>query len=93
MDAGIFARQLTEALDGLTAGISIEPEDIDGIAGARVLSYTTPTTSPRTPGSRITAPDGSRVQVTILQRALPHNMTPATPATSRKENTPWIPRS
>jgi hypothetical protein len=38
MAAGIFARQLTEAPGHLTAGISVGPEDIDGIARARVLS-------------------------------------------------------
>jgi hypothetical protein len=71
MDAGIFARQLTEALDNLAAGISIDPEDIDGIAGARVLSYADAEYLTDDAGFEITAPDGSQLQVTILQRARP----------------------
>ncbi len=71
MDAGIFARQLTEALDNLTAGISTDPEDIDQIAGARVLSFADAEYLTDDAGFEITAPDGSQLQVTILQRALP----------------------
>jgi hypothetical protein len=71
MDASIFARQLTEALDILTAGISIDPGDIDQIAGARVLSFADAEYLTDDAGFEITAPDGSQVQVTILQRALP----------------------
>ncbi len=71
MDAGIFARQLTEALDNLAAGISTDPGDINGIAGARVLSFTDAEYLTDDAGFEITAPDGSQLQVTILQRALP----------------------
>lgn len=71
MDAGIFGRQLTEALDNLAEGIAIDPEDIDQIAGARVLSFADAEYLTDDAGFEITAPDGSQVQVTILQRALP----------------------
>jgi hypothetical protein len=71
MDAGIFARQLTEALDNLTAGISTDPEDIDQIAGARVLSFADAEYLTDDAGFEITVPDGSQLQVTIAQRALP----------------------
>ncbi len=71
MDAGIFARQLTEAPGNLAAGISTDPGDIDQIAGARVLSFTDAEYLTDDAGFEITAPDGSQLQVTILQRALP----------------------
>jgi len=71
MDADTFARQLTEALDNLTAGISIDPEDIDQIAGARVLSFADAGYLTDDAGFEITGPDGSQLQVTIVQRALP----------------------
>jgi hypothetical protein len=71
MDAGIFARQLTEAPGNLTAGIPIDPEDIDRITGARVLSFADAEYLTDAAGFEITAPDGSQLQVTILQRALP----------------------
>jgi hypothetical protein len=71
MYAGIFARQLTDALDNLTAGLSTDPGDIDQIAGARVLSFEDAEYLADDAGFEITAPDGSQLQVTILQRALP----------------------
>jgi len=71
MDAGIFARQLTEAPGNLTAGISTDPGDIDQIAGARVLSFADADYLTGDAGFEITAPDRSQLQVTILQRALP----------------------
>ena len=58
-------------LDNLAAGISIDPEDIDGIAGARVLSFADAEYLTDDAGFEITAPDGSQLQVTILQRARP----------------------
>jgi hypothetical protein len=71
MDAATFARQLTEALDNLTAGLGTDPRDIDQIAGARVLSFAEAGYLTADAGLEITAPDGSQLQVTILQRALP----------------------
>ena len=71
MDAAAFASQLREALDYLTQGISADPGDIDQIAGARVLSFADAEYLTDDAGFEITAPDGSQLQVTILQRALP----------------------
>ena len=70
MDAAAFASQLREALDYLTQGISAEPGDIDDITGANVTSYTDAGYLTGDAGFEITAPDGSQLQVTILQRAL-----------------------
>ena len=93
MDAGIFARQLTEALGNLTAGISIDPEDIDGIAGAQVLSFAGAEYTADDAGFELTAPDGSQLQATISQRALPRTGPPGKTTTSGKENAQWIPAS
>jgi hypothetical protein len=71
MNAAIFARQLADALDNLTAGLSIEPGDIGQIAGARVLSFADAEYLTDDAGLEITAADGSQLQVTILQRARP----------------------
>ena len=71
MDAAAFASQLREALDYLAEGISADPGDIDQIAGARVLSFTDAGYLTDDAGFEITALDGSQLQVTILQRALP----------------------
>jgi hypothetical protein len=71
MDAGIFAHQLTETLDSLTAGLPADPADIDQIAGARVLSFADAGYLTGDAGFEVTAADGSQLQVTIAQRARP----------------------
>jgi hypothetical protein len=70
VDAAAFAGQLCEALDYLAQGISADPQDIDDITGARVTPYADAGYLTSDAGFDITAPDGSQLQVTILQRAL-----------------------
>jgi hypothetical protein len=71
MDAATLARQLAEALDLLAAGLPVDPPDIDQITRARVRSFADAGYLTDDAGFEVTAPDGSQLQVTIVQRALP----------------------
>jgi hypothetical protein len=92
LDASIFARQLTQALDNLTAGISIDPGDIDQITGARVLSFADAEYLTDDAGFEITAPTdhNSRSPSCSAPSRAPD---PAIPATAARRTPPWIPRS
>lgn len=70
MDVAAFAAQLRDALDYLAQGIPADPGDIDDITGSAVTSYADAGYLTSDAGFEITAPDGSQLQVTILQRAL-----------------------
>ena len=89
MDPAAFASQLREALDDLAQGISADPRDIDDITGSRVISYADAGYLTGDAGFEITAPDGSQLQVTILQRApaRPHGSPANCPATTHPDAT------